>query len=187
MKIPQDKIVFSYKVVIIGPQDVGKTSLFNRYCFNSFDINTQETIGINFNSIHLRIQSENKKELNVINSIFDLAGHERFEPLVPRFINGANGALLVFDSINFASFQRLNYWYDQLIKNVKDSNIPKILIGSKSDMLNKTPKNKIVNEEFINKFVEERKINKFFYTSALENYNILEVFKELTDLMLKHD
>jgi hypothetical protein len=33
--------------------------------------------------------------------------------------------------------------------------------------------------------VEKNNLDGYFKTSALENYNILEVFKELTNLMLK--
>lgn len=102
MKVPQAD--YNFKIVIIGPAGAGKTCLFNRYCFNSFHINTQKTIGMNFHSIKLRIQFNNKTEEEqenfVINSIFDLAGQARFRPLIKKFIDGANGALLVFDSVN---------------------------------------------------------------------------------------
>ena len=180
------------RILMKVPQaGAGKTCLFNRYCFNSFHINTQKTIGMNFHSIKLRIQFNNKTEEEqenfVINSIFDLAGQARFRPLIKKFIDGANGALLVFDSVNISSFKELDYWYDQLIENSKDSRFPKILIGSKSDLLDKTPRIKIVSEDVINNFVKEKKLDGFFRTSALDNYNILEVFKHLTKLMLKYN
>lgn len=189
MKVPP--VVYNFKVVIIGPVGAGKTCLFNRYCFNSFHSNTKKTIGMNFHSIKLKIQFKERKEGSqetfVINSIFDLAGQARFRPLIKKFIDGVNGALLVFDSINFSSFKDLDYWYNQLIENSQDSRFPKILVGSKSDLLSKTPKNKIIGEDFITNFVKEKNLDGFFRTSALENYNILEVFKHLTELMLKYN
>ncbi|TFG02719.1 MAG: GTP-binding protein [Promethearchaeota archaeon] len=184
--IPDEKNVsYSFKIVIIGAPGVGKTCLFNRYCFNSFDMNTDMTIGINFHSTFLRVQVKdgNENETFVANSIFDFGGQARFKSLIPKFIDGANGALMLFDSIDFSSFQQLDFWYDKLVENAKKS-IPKFLIGSKSDLLDKSPA-QIVNEDLIEDYVKEKQLDGFFRTSALENYNVLEVFKELTNLMLK--
>ena len=37
----------------------------------------------------------------------------------------------------------------------------------------------------IQEYVREQKLDGFFKTSSLENYNVLEVFKELNDIMLR--
>ena len=129
----------------------------------------------------IKNNAENKY---VSNFIFDFGGQERFKRLIPKFLEGANGALLVFDSVSFSSFQKLEFWYKMLIENV-DINIPKILVASKCDLLEKTPKVEIVDQKLIDKFIREKQLDDFFRTSALENYNVLEVFKELTNLMLK--
>ncbi len=183
--IPEKNVSYNFKIVIIGAPGVGKTCLFNRYCFNSFSMNTVMTIGINFHSTFLRvnIKDEIENENFVANSIFDFGGQARFKPLIPKFIDGANGALILFDSIDFSSFQQLDFWYDKLVENAKKS-IPKLLIGSKSDLLDKNPA-EIVKEDLIEEYVKEKQLDGFFRTSALENYNVLEVFKDLTNLMLK--
>ena len=180
------EVIYSFKIVICGASSVGKTSLFNRYCFNSFDFDASPTIGINFHSTYLRVKFKDgiENETFVANSIFDFGGQARFKPLIPKFIDGASGALMLFDSINFSSFQQLDFWYDNLIETAKKS-IPKFLIGSKSDLLDKTPKAEIVNEDLIKEYIKEKRLDGFFRISALENYNILELFKDLTNLMLK--
>ncbi len=187
MRINQEDVLFSFKVVICGAGAAGKTCLFNRYCFNSFSFNTAETIGLNFHTVYLPLkfeepspETENKY---VINSIFDLAGQAKFKPLIPKFLEGANAALLVFDSISIASFQQLDYWYEQLQNSLKK--IPMLLIGSKSDLLKTTPKGQIVKDEIINEFVKENKLDGFYRTSALENYNVIEMFKNISNIMLK--
>ncbi len=185
----KESMVALFKIAICGASAVGKTCLFNRYCFNSFNFDTSPTIGINFHSVYLKINFKDKaddlKENYIVNSIFDFGGQERFVPLIPKFIEGANGALLVFDSVNFSSFDQLDFWYEQLKKNAVSSDIPIILVGSKSDLLDKTPKSEIINDNLINKYVEEKQLNSFYRTSSLQNYNVLEVFKELNNLMLK--
>jgi small GTP-binding protein len=188
MIIPEENISYAFKIVLIGAPGVGKTCLFNRYCFNSFDMNTKMTLGISFHSTYLRIkfpETQSKQERYVVNSIFDFGGQERFRPMLPKFLEGASGALLVFDLVNFSSFQQLGYWYDMLIKHTGSLSIPVVLIGSKSDLLDKVPKAEIVNDELIMEFVKSKDLEGYYKTSALENYNILDVFKELTTLMLR--
>ena len=189
MSYDRRDLLFSFKIVICGASSVGKTSLFNRYCFNSFNFDTSPTIGINFHSVNLRINNEEKpkdsKDYYVVNSIFDFGGQERFKPLVSQFLEGSSGALLVFDSVNNSSFEQLDFWFEQLIKNTISSEIPIILVGSKSDLIEKTPKTEIVNNSLINDYVKEKQLDGFYNTSSLENYNVLKVFKELNNLMLK--
>ena len=183
------EVIYSFKIVICGASSVGKTCLFNRYCFNSFDFDTSPTIGINFHSVHLRINfKENPDEIKenyIVNSIFDFGGQERFIPLLPRFIEGANGALLVFDLVNTFTFSQLDFWYEQLNEFTINSDIPIILVGSKSDLLEKTTTSEIVDDKLIQEFVSEKQLDGFYRTSSLENYNVLEVFKELNNIMLR--
>ena len=147
------------------------------------------TIGISFHSTYLKIKLNNEQENNqekfVLNSIFDMSGQERFRPLIQKFIEGSNGALLVFDPLSFSTFQQLEFWYNQIIENSTQSNIPILLVASKSDLLDKTPKSQIVSEDLIEDFIKKNNIKGFYKTSALENRNVLEVFKDLTNLMLK--
>ncbi len=189
MSYDQKDIRFGFKTVICGASSVGKTCLFNRYCFNSFNFDTSPTIGINFHSVYLKINLAKEpnifKENYVVNSIFDFGGQERFAPLIPKFIDGANGALLVFDSVNFTSFNQLDFWYSKIIESAAETRIPIILVGSKSDLIDKTSDSEIVSDELIFKFLKSKKLNGFFQTSALENFNVLEVFKKLNNLMLK--
>lgn len=188
--IEQEKrIFFTFKTVIIGAQSVGKTCLFNRFCFNSFNFDTSLTIGINFHSLNLRVKKQDQIDMlgenYIVNSIFDFGGQERFKPLLPKFLEGANGALLVFDLINKKTFNQLDYWYNQLIEHANGYYIPKILVGSKFDLVENILKEERVEDNEINQLIKEKRLDGFYKTSALKNYNVVEVFKELSNLMLK--
>ncbi|MFW9829187.1 MAG: Rab family GTPase [Candidatus Thorarchaeota archaeon] len=189
MNYERRDILFSFKTVICGVSSVGKTSIFNRYCFNSFNFDASPTIGINFHSISLKVnfkkEVDSLEEKYLVNSIFDFGGQERFFPLIPKFIEGANGALLVFDLTNQATFDQLDFWYENIVTNTKDLKVPIILVGNKSDLLDKVEPSEKVNNELIEEYIEKRELDGFYRTSALENYNVLEVFKKLNNIMLK--
>ncbi|MFX0058830.1 MAG: Rab family GTPase, partial [Candidatus Heimdallarchaeota archaeon] len=186
----EKEILYTFKIVIVGGPSVGKTCLFNRFCFNSFNFDTSMTIGLNFHSINLKIFNKNEhnftRELYVVNSIFDFGGQERFKPLIPKFIGGANGALLVFDLTNRISLDMLDFWYNALLKYAEGSKIPKILVGSKSDLLENTPEEKSIHRDEIERIIKEKQLDGYLETSALKNYNVLEVFKGLTNFMLRN-
>ncbi|MBY9006835.1 MAG: GTP-binding protein [Candidatus Lokiarchaeota archaeon] len=187
---PNKEVVYCFKIVILGGGGAGKTSLFNRYCFNSFNMNTEMTIGLNFHSTYLNIRFEENKQSDseekcIVNSIFDFGGQERFKSLIPRLLNGTDGALLVFDLVNYSSFQQLENWYD-LLKSKVGEKIPILLIGSKNDLLSTSSKNEIVQKEIIQEMINKYDIDGFFKTSSLENYNVLSAFKELNRLMLNY-
>jgi hypothetical protein len=58
-------------------------------------------------------------------------------------------------------------------------------VGSKDDLITQSSESEIISEILINNYIREKQLDGFFRTSALENYNVLEVFKELNNLMLK--
>ncbi|MFX0047468.1 MAG: Rab family GTPase [Candidatus Hermodarchaeota archaeon] len=186
----EKKILFTFKTVIVGPPSAGKTCLFNRFCFNSFNFDTSLTIGVNFHSIDLKIRFKDEinsfKETYNVQSIFDFGGQERFKALIPKFLGGANGVLFVFDLTNRNSFEQLNFWYQQVLEHANGLNLPKLLVGSKSDLIRSTAIADLVPEEKILNFIQEKNMDGYFKTSALQNQNVLAVFKELNNLMLKH-
>ncbi|MFX1589691.1 MAG: Rab family GTPase [Promethearchaeota archaeon] len=185
----EKEILYTFKIVIVGGPSVGKTCLFNRFCFNSFNFDSSMTIGLNFHSINLKIVDKYKQdfsnEIYIVNSIFDFGGQERFKPLIPKFLGGANGALLVFDLTNRLSLDQLDFWYDALIKYAEGSIIPKMLVGSKSDLLDKAHNGQFINKTKSKEILKEKQLDGYYETSALKNLNVVEVFKQLNNLMLK--
>ncbi|MFX1313074.1 MAG: Rab family GTPase [Promethearchaeota archaeon] len=176
------KADYILKICILGQSGVGKTSLVRRLCYNTFDANTKETIGLDFYSYDLILPIKEKKVL-VNLSIWDFGGQERFKNLFRYYITGANGLFLAFDLINGQSLLNLKWWYDKLLEYNHDS-VPIILLGTKNDLISQSPLKKSVDEDKIFSTQKNFKIKHFVRTSSKENYNILESFEKLVKEIL---
>lgn len=83
----EDKIDYVFKVVVIGDSAVGKTQVLSRFAKNEFCFDSKSTIGVEFQTRTLSIQSKVIKA-----QIWDTAGQERFVSLflflfVPLFFS----------------------------------------------------------------------------------------------------
>ncbi|CAG8482379.1 7635_t:CDS:10 [Diversispora eburnea] len=100
------------KVVILGSQGVGKTSLVVRYVQKTFSPNCTSTIGASFMTKKLVVD-----DCKVRLQIWDTAGQERFRSMV------------LYDITSEESFLDMNAWIEELRKNMT-----KDLIGNKIDL-----------------------------------------------------
>jgi small GTP-binding protein len=167
--------LYVFKICLIGDGGVGKTCIARRLCFDTFNANTQLTIGIDFYTYDIPIIAKSKKN-KVRLSIWDFGGQEQFKKLFRYYINGANGIFLVFDLLKMDTLIKLDWWYENLIDyDLQDC--PKVLIGTKLDLVKKRQK---VDDFTIENFLEKHDEKDFLKTSSKENMNILQSFKEMT-------
>ncbi|KAK1804291.1 hypothetical protein P4O66_020019 [Electrophorus voltai] len=99
-----------FKLVFLGEQSVGKTSLITRFMYDSFDNTYQATIGIDFLSKTMYLEDR-----TIRLQLWDTAGQERFRSLIPSYIRDSAAAVVVYDiatllhSVLFCSV-RLQLW-----------------------------------------------------------------------------
>ena len=84
-----------YKLVFLGEQAVGKTSVITRFMYDTFDYNYQATIGIDFLSKTMYLEDR-----SVRLQLWDTAGQERFRSLIPSYIRDSSAAVVVYDDIS---------------------------------------------------------------------------------------
>ncbi|KAH9450386.1 hypothetical protein Pst134EA_027089 [Puccinia striiformis f. sp. tritici] len=116
------------KVVILGMQGVGKTSIVHRYTTGSFSYSLTSTIGASFCTKKLSVDG-----CKVRLQIWDTAGQERFRSMAPMYYRGANAAILVYDITNKESFLDIQNWLNELRENMSTDLIIQV-VGSKSDL-----------------------------------------------------
>ena len=78
-----------YKVVFLGDQSVGKTSIILRFMHDTFDPQYQATIGIDFLSKTMVVDDK-----MVRLQLWDTAGQERFKSLIPSYIQDSSFAIV---------------------------------------------------------------------------------------------
>ena len=124
------EVIYNFKIVVIGPSAVGKTSIINRFIHDSFSLKYQFTMGVDFLAKSINLGSEKIAKL----IIWDIGGQERFDFLHRSFYAGTNGALLVFDLSREHTFIEIDKWLKNLWNQVGED-IPFILLGNKSDLI----------------------------------------------------
>ena len=98
------------KIMLIGESKIGKTSLISRYCNNEFLGGVYlSTIGIDFQIKHLVL---NKKNIRL--QIWDTAGQERYRNIAKNYFQSTDGFVIVYDISNTESFEKLDYWIEQI-------------------------------------------------------------------------
>ena len=122
--------VYEYKLVLLGDTSVGKTSIVLRFIKGSYDEYQESTIGAAFFTQTLSISGEYSCKFE----IWDTAGQERYESLAPMYYRGASSAIIVYDITNTESFDRANFWVNQLKKNNDNKKMLLCLVGNKVDL-----------------------------------------------------
>ncbi|KAI8970142.1 rab family small GTPase [Mycotypha africana] len=123
------------KIVLIGDGGVGKTSLRNQYIHKRFTTAYKATIGADF--ITKEVETDDGRK--VMMQIWDTAGQERFQSLGVAYYRGADACVLVYDVNNYLSFQHLDRWRQDFLKQSslpaeEAENFPLLIIGNKIDI-----------------------------------------------------
>ncbi|KAE8211760.1 hypothetical protein CF327_g4520 [Tilletia walkeri] len=117
------------KVVILGSQGVGKTSMVHRYTVESFNPRaTPSTIGAQFSTKKILCDG-----VKVRLQLWDTAGQERYKSMMPLYYRGSHAAVIVYDITSRQSFQDVKSWVEELRKNMADDLVIHI-VGSKLDL-----------------------------------------------------
>ena len=155
-----------YKLVFIGDQSVGKTSIISRFMYDTFDTHYASTIGIDFVSKSVPIDRG-----TVRLQLWDTAGQERFRSLIPAYIRDSQVAVVVFDITSRASFDSTTTWIAD-VRAQRGNDVIIVLVGNKTDLVSQRE----VSAAEIEQRANEQEIM-FIETSAKEGFNIKLLFR----------
>ncbi len=146
-----DEYDYLFKCIVVGDGGVGKTALTIRFSKGFFTEDYKMTIGVDFHVKTIAIDTEEEGPIKVKLQIWDTGGQERFSSIRPMYYRGSLGGLLIFDLTSYESFEHLPQWIEEVRSNVK-ADIPLLLVGNKSDLLNERALSIEEINNFTNKF-----------------------------------
>ena len=107
----------NFKVILIGENSVGKTSIIIRYTTNQFNPLQLSTIGASFMNKIIKINNDKIIKFE----IWDTAGEEKYRSVNRLFYQNASVVILVYDITKQSSFDAIkNYWIKEIKKNIQD-------------------------------------------------------------------
>lgn len=157
-----------FKIVFLGEQNVGKTSIITRFMYDCFDSTYQATIGVDFLSKTMYLE-----ERTVRLQIWDTAGQERFRSLIPSYIRDSSAAVVVYDIASPGSFARTSRWVED-VRGERGTDVVMLLVGNKTDLLDK----RLVSTEQGETMARDMKVM-FMETSAKVGYNVGQLFRRI--------
>ncbi|KAI7891574.1 ras family-domain-containing protein [Mucor mucedo] len=161
-----------FKLVFLGEQSVGKTSLITRFMYDTFDNTYQATIGIDFLSKTMYLEDR-----TVRLQLWDTAGQERFRSLIPSYIRDSSVAVVVYDITSRVSFQNTSKWIED-VRAERGTEVIIVLVGNKTDL---NDRREVTLEE------GEKKANDcnvmFIETSAKAGHNVKALFRRIAQAL----
>ena len=128
MKSKKSPEIPKYKLIFLGDQSVGKSSILNRFLNDTFVEEYQATIGLDFQSKNVQIDNQ---DIHLL--LYDTAGQEKFRSLIPMYTRDANIILLVYDITSKESFNNLSQWLKDLT-NININEVILCIVGNKIDL-----------------------------------------------------
>ena len=166
---------FTFKIVIFGDSQTGKTTLTHRFLTNLFKAYILMTLGVDFLLKSIEMNGENVKL-----QIWDFAGEERFRFLFPSYIRGANGAIFMYDITNYGSLAHVDNWFEIVEKEI-EYDLPIIFVGGKTDLIHL----KEISTRKAMEVAKSKNADGFIECCSKTGENIHKIFELLTRLILK--
>ena len=175
--LPEDFAQYdmSSKLIVIGDSGVGESCLTTQAVRNNFMEFYQATVGFEFLTFNLRINSSVVKL-----QIWDTCGQEVYKSLISNFYRNCTLAIITYAINNRSSFEHTENWQNEL-KNQSNPKVRVFLVGNKADL----EEERTVNIEEGEKFKEEKKLDIFMETSAKTGQNAKNILLEAAKILYK--
>jgi small GTP-binding protein len=147
-----------HKIIFAGKCGVGKTTLIQRIQNNTFVEKIDTTVGAAFACCHFPVSGDQGIRVH----IWDVAGADRFAPIVPLYIRNSSVVILCFDFPDAAHILRKQ----REILSIENAEI--YYVATKMDI------NSQIDFEEI-----EQIFGKIYYTSAKNGMGIQELINDI--------
>jgi len=177
---------FTFKIIIIGDSNVGKSTFFNTFINEEKDvkntINIQATVGVDF---HTKVFQKENKFIKLL--LWDTSGQEKFKSLTSGYFRNVDCIIFMYDIKNNMTRNHIRDWMTLADQHIIDpTSYESIIVANKYDLLNDNERESILNEckEFSNSFKKD-----FFVCSSLhkiKNFEVMFIFIKIIDKLLEN-
>ncbi len=166
--VPKE-VEMRFKLIILGNEKTGKTSLINQFVTKKFYNDYRPTLGISITSQIYAMQGFEEEGVKINLMIWDLAGQKFFKRVRKHYYQQAHAAFIVYDTTHRPTFKDVPKWYLDIRATLPD--IPLVILGNKVDLEEErvvsTEEGKILAKELHCGFME---------TSAKTGINVRDAF-----------
>ena len=165
-----------FKVVVVGDEEVGKTSLIVRYTENRFSTSYKQTIG---SDIAIKYVHHEDSDISLV--FWDIGGQDQYRIMHKYYFQGAQGAVLVYSITDRSSFENLQKWHNTVIEHV--GKVPIIILGNKIDLIDE----RVVSQDEALNLISRLKSDdpiQLFETSAKTAEVVEDAFLKLSELLV---
>ncbi|MEM6501218.1 MAG: Rab family GTPase [Cyanobacteria bacterium P01_C01_bin.89] len=172
----------SKKICLVGDFGVGKTSLIRRFVDRQFDDRYLSTVGVKISRklVELDPSLPDIATSEVQLLIWDLEGRNKFKAIVPSYLQGARGAILVADISRPGTLRSLEEHLDQFCTINPKSKVMVAL--NKADLLNEGLP---IDTSSLKAVDDHSQVVKRYFTSAKTGDQVDDLFVRLTYQMLR--
>lgn len=167
------------KICLVGDMGTGKTCLCLRFVKNLFTACHRATIS------DIETKVVEMQGNHVIYQIWDTAGQERFRSLLPLYLRGIDGAIVVYDLTSKKSFENLPGWVTEVRKYSENQTVL-MAVGNKLDIVNENPSARKVDAEAVKSWCMSQDLL-HHEASAKTGDNVHAVFMSIGEEILKRN
>ncbi|MFX1482594.1 MAG: Rab family GTPase [Promethearchaeota archaeon] len=158
-----------YKAIIVGPPNVGKTSLVRRYQNDEFREIHTTTIAVDLSAATFDFP-----EGRVVLTLADIGGQETFAGLRNQFYQGAHHLIMVYDVTARSTFERITDLHEALTQKIciqREEFLGGSLVANKADLIDEARVTRTDGQ-----LLADLLTLKYFETSAKTGENVSELF-----------
>jgi small GTP-binding protein len=156
---------FVYKIVFLGDTGVGKTSLIQRFVYDSLEPDLGRTLGAVLHVKNVEFDGLLHKLV-----VWDLGGQESFAQLREQYCANSTGAFFVFDRTRPETLMHIDDWLGALQTGSRDAVV--VAVENKIDL------HSCITDDQVKGLIEARGL-RLVPTSALQNQNVDEAFEKI--------
>lgn len=157
-----------HKIIIVGCGGVGKSALTLQFMYGDFVEEYDPTSADSYR----KVMEIDGQELNI--DILDTAGQEDYAAMRDNYYRTGEGFMCVYSIVMEDSFDKLEHFFEAILRVTDKDTIPFLLVGNKEDLEDMRQVDSMRGQEMAAKYDCQ-----FLETSAKTNKNVSEAFETL--------